>query len=89
MLHRSTLSSYRTMKKIFCPTCKKDFNEHDKRQTNLCLEKFINVATNPVVYSSTKKMICPICEKDMLDHNQYKAMECVNKFIKQVKDDSD
>jgi len=53
------------------------------------LEKFINVATNPVVYSSTKKIICPICEKDMIDHNQYQAMECVKKFIKQVKDNSD
>jgi len=53
------------------------------------LEKFINIATNPVVYSSTKKIICPTCEKDMLDHNQRQAMECVNKFIKQVKDNSD
>ena len=77
------------MKKIFCPTCKKDFNEHDKRQTNLCLEKFINVATNPVAYSSTKKTVCPTCEKDMLDHNQYQAKECVDKFIKQVKGNSD
>ena len=77
------------MKKIFCPTCKKDFNEHDKRQTNVCLEKFINVATNPVVYSSTKKIICPTCEKDILDHNQYQAKECVDKFIKKVRDNSD
>ena len=64
-------------------------NEHDERQTNLCLEKFIKIATNPVVYSSTKKIICPICEKDMLEHNQYQAMECVDKFIKQVKYNSD
>ena len=77
------------MGKISCPTCRKDMDQHDERQINLCLEKFINVATNPVVYSSTKKMICPICEKDMLDHNQYLAMECVNKFIKQVKEKSD
>jgi uncharacterized protein YbaR (Trm112 family) len=77
------------MKKIVCPTCKKYLNEHDKRQTNLCLEKFINVSTNPVVYSSTKKIICPTCKKDMLEHNQYQAMECVNKFIKQVREDSD
>ena len=77
------------MKKIFCPTCRKAFDQHDKRQTNLCLEKFINVATNPVVYSSTKKTICPICEKDMLDHNQYQATECVDNFIKQVKEKSD
>ena len=77
------------MKKIFCPTCKKDFNEHGKLQTNLCLEKFINVATNPVVYNSTKKTVCPTCEKDMLDHNQHQTMECVNKFIKQVRDNSD
>ena len=77
------------MEKISCPACRKDFDQHDKRQTNLCLEKFINIATNPVVYSSTKKIICPTCEKDMLDHNQYMAMECVNKFIKQVKGKSD
>ena len=77
------------MKKIFCPTCKKDFNEHGKRQTNLCLEKFINVATNPVAYSSTKKTVCPTCEKDTLDHNQHQTMECVNKFIKQVRDNHD
>ena len=74
------------MKKIICPTCKKSMNEHDERETNLCLEKFINVATNPVVYSSTKKIICPMCEKDTLDHNQVQTMECVNKFIKQVRD---
>ena len=77
------------MKKIFCPTCRKAFDHHDKRQTNLCLEKFVNVATNPVVYSSTKKIICPICEIDMLDHNQYQARECADKFIKQVKDNYD
>ncbi len=77
------------MKKIFCPTCRKAFEQHDTRKTNLCLEKFINIATNPVVYISTKKIICPTCEKDMLDHNQYQAMECVEKFIKQVKDNSD
>jgi len=77
------------MEKISCPICRKDFDQHDELQANLCLEKFTNVATNPVVYSSTKKIICPVCEKDMLDHNQYNAMECVNKFIKQVKGKSD
>ena len=77
------------MEKISCPICRKDFDQHDELQVNLCLEKFTNVATNPVVYSSTKKIICPVCEKDMLDHNQYLAMECVNKFIKQVKEKSD
>ncbi len=61
-------------------------NEHDERETNLCLEKFINVATNPVVYSSTKNIICQMCEKDTLDHHQVQTMECVNKFIKQVMD---
>jgi len=43
------------MEKISCPICRKDFDQHDERQTNLCLEKFTNIATNPVVYSSTKK----------------------------------
>ena len=77
------------MEKISCPACRKDFDQHDSRETNLCLEKFINIATKPFVYSSTKKIICPTCENDMLDHNQRQAMECVNKFIKLVKDNSD
>ena len=77
------------MKKIFCPICRKAFDQHNKRQTNVCLEKFINVATNPVAYSSTKKTVCPTCEKDMLDHDQHQTMECVNKFVKQVIDNHD
>jgi|TARA_B100000929_G_C15362199_1_gene371368 hypothetical protein len=78
------------MKKIFCPACRKVMSEHDGRQIDLCLKKFIKVATNPVVYAPDfQKMICPTCEKDMLEHNQEQTIECLNKFVKQVTDHSD
>ena len=44
-------------------------NEHDQKQTDKCLKRFIREATNPVVYASVNKLFCPICEKEMLDHH--------------------
>jgi transcription initiation factor IIE alpha subunit len=77
------------MEKISCPVCGEDMSEHDDLQTHKCLQKFIKVATNPVVYASVKKTICPTCKKDMTEHNQDQTVECLNKFIKQVSGKSD
>jgi len=77
------------MEKISCPVCGKDMSEHDDLQTHKCLQKFIKIATNPVVYASVKKIICPTCKKDMAEHNQDQTVECLNKFIKQVSGKSD
>ena len=74
------------MKKIFCPICKKHMSEHNRKQTISCLDKFINVMTNPVVYGSlgSGNRICPTCNKDVNDHNTIQIKECVAKFVKEV-----
>jgi hypothetical protein len=75
------------MKKILCPICKKYMSEHDRKQTISCLDKFINVMTNPVVYGSSfgvGNRICPTCNKDVNDHNTIQIKECVEKFVKEV-----
>ena len=74
------------MKKIFCPICKKHMSEHNRKQTISCLDKFINVMTNPVVYASfgAGNRICPTCNKDVNDHNTIQIKECVEKFVKEV-----
>ena len=77
------------MKNRICPICQEGMLEHNEKQSNKCLQKFIKEATNPVVYASISKMICPICEKDMLDHNSKQVTECVNEFIKEVKGEDD
>ena len=64
-------------------------NEHDEKQTDKCLKRFMREATNPVVYASVKKLFCPICEKEMLDHTSKQAIECVNEFIKDVTEEEE
>ena len=61
-------------------------SEHDRKQTISCLDKFINVMTNPVVYGSlgSGNRICPTCNKDVNDHNTIQIKECVAKFVKEV-----
>jgi len=77
------------MKNRICPICQRNMNEHDQKQTDKCLKRFMREATNPVVYASVNKLFCPICEKEMLDHTSKQAIECVNEFIKDVTDEEE
>ena len=77
------------MKNRICPICHRNMNEHDEKQTDKCLKRFMREATNPVVYASVKKLFCPICEKEMLDHTSKQAIECVNEFINDVTDEDE
>ena len=72
------------MIKTTCPICNEHLRDHDQKQIDKCLWRFVREARNPVAYASVNKMICPICEKEMLDHNSKEANVCVKQFILDV-----
>ena len=72
------------MIKTTCPICAEHLRDHDQKQIDKCLWRFVREARNPVAYTSFNKMICPICEKEMLDHNTSETRKCVKQFVDDV-----
>ena len=61
--------------------CNEHMRDHDKKEIEKCLWKFVKESKNPGAYASMTKTICPICEKEMGDHTISQTRECVKQFI--------
>ena len=72
------------MIKTPCPICNEHMRDHDEKEIEKCLWKFVKESKNPVAYASMTKTICPICEKEMLDHNTSETRKCVKQFVDDV-----
>ena len=70
------------MIKTPCPICNEHMRDHDEKEIEKCLWKFVKESKNPVAYASMTKTICPICEKEMGDHTISQTRECVKQFVR-------
>ena len=73
------------MIKTPCPICNEHMRDHDEKEIEKSLWKFVKESKNPVAYASMTKTICPICEKEMGDHTISQTRECVKQFVDDVK----